>query len=192
MANNAATEQPKDCILATKDKDDVEVLGAAVDDDDVETGESTSSMDEDQDQKTNLAKKETMAVFRLRLLVFLVLFLAAVAVSVIVYTLTANAEKDEYQNQYEGAAKKVLESFMDIVDSKLGAVTSIAIANIAHGVDHVKSWPFVTLSSFQQRASTARKQSGAMYVHINPMVTDAQKTEWEAFVSKSSEDSYWM
>ena len=91
----------------------------------------------------------------------------------------------------DGAAKKVLESFMDIVDSKLGAVTSMEVAIIAHGVDHVRTWPFVTLSSFQQRASTARKQSGALYVHINPMVTEDQKDEWEVFVLGKN-DSYWM
>ena len=48
----------------------------------------------------------------------------------------------------------------------------------------------VTLSSFQQRASTARKQSGALFLHINPMVEDYEKKEWEQFVV--SNDSYWM
>ncbi|CAB9517624.1 Receptor-type guanylate cyclase gcy [Seminavis robusta] len=164
--------------------------------DEVETGSCTSehpdAADETQeeDQKLNLVKKETVAVFRLRLLVFLVLLLAAVTVSIIIFLVTATAESDEYHSQYDSAAKKVLETFIDIVNTKLGAVSAMGVAIIAHGVDHEKSWPFVTLSSFQQRASTARKQSGALYVHINPMVEDIEKGAWEEFVV--SEDADWV
>lgn len=170
---------------------EIEVSAADEDlDFDLETGSCTTVAAEGEEQKLNLAKNETAAVFKLRLLVFLVLFLASVAVSIIVYLVSASAEKDEYRSQYEGASKKVLESFLDIVDTKLGAVSAMGVAIIAHGVDHLRSWPFVTLSSFQQRASTARKQSGALFVHINPMVHATQKEEWESFVV--SEDSYWI
>ena len=48
----------------------------------------------------------------------------------------------------------------------------------------------MTLSSFEQRAATARKESGAIYLHINPLVTNATRKEWEEFVV--GEDSYWM
>ncbi|CAB9511299.1 Receptor-type guanylate cyclase gcy [Seminavis robusta] len=141
-------------------------------------------------EKLNLAKRETQAVFKLRLLVFVVLSLAAVAVSIIVFLVTKNAEKDEYRNQYDAAAQKVVESFIDIVNSKLQAVSSLGVAMIAHGVDHYRQWPFVTLSSFQQRTSTARAQSGALYVHVNPMVREADRKGWEEFVV--TEENYWI
>ena len=96
---------------------------------DVETGSCTSA-NEHEGEKEHLAKNETQAVFRLRLLVFLVLFLASVAVSIIVYMVSVSAEKDEYHNQYRGASKKVLEVFIDIVETKLGAVSSMGVAII--------------------------------------------------------------
>ena len=143
-----------------------------------------------QQAKEELARQETAAVLGLRLLVFLVLFLAAVAVSIIVFYVTSGAEVDESKTQYDGAAQKVLQAFSDIVNSKLGAVSSLGVASIAHGVDHYRTWPFVTLSSFQQRSATARSQSGSLYVHMNPYVTDEDRKEWEAFVV--SNDSSWM
>jgi hypothetical protein len=72
----------------------------------------------------------------------------------------------------------------------LAAISSLAVAIIAHGVDHRRSWPFVTLSSFQQRSSTARKLADALFVTISPIVSELNRKEWEDFVTL--EDSYWM
>ena len=140
--------------------------------------------------KLQLAKEETAAITRLRVLVIKVLLLAALAVSITVYTITKKAEEDEYKQQYESAAKLMTAAFTDIMVSKMGVVSSLGVALIAHGVDHTRQWPFVTLSSFQQRASTALHQSGAIYLHINPLVTNGTRREWEQFVV--GEDSSWM
>jgi membrane protein required for beta-lactamase induction len=159
--------------------------------DDAGSSTAGSSAKEQEEEKIiELASRESTIVFRLRLLVFLVLLIAAVAVSLIVYFITYGAEEEESKTQYEGAAEKVLEAFDNIVDHKLAAVSSLGVALIAHGVDHIRTWPFVTLSSFQQRAATAREESGALYVQINPMVSESDRQEWEKFVV--GEDSKWM
>jgi hypothetical protein len=145
---------------------------------------------EQEEEKITLATKETAAVFRLRLIVFIVLLMAAIAVSVIVFYITSGAENEESESQYEGAAEKVLEAFIGIVDSKLAGVSSLGVAAIAHGVDHIRTWPFVKLSSFQERSATVREQSGGLYVHINPMVSESNRSEWEEYVV--GEDSSWM
>ena len=50
----------------------------------------------------------------------------------------------------------------------------------------------VTLSSFQQRASTARKQSGALLIHVNPEVkTEEDRATWENFTVEHP-DTAWM
>jgi uncharacterized membrane protein len=134
-------------ILSTADgvrtaDDGVEIFGSPDCDllvDDVETGSSTSEQrdtadDTQEGEKLNLAKEETTAVFRLRLLVFLVLLLAAVTVSVIIFQVTTSGESNAYHSQYDAASKKVLESFIDIVDTKLAAVSAMGVAIIAHGV----------------------------------------------------------
>jgi hypothetical protein len=173
-------------------EDDLESLSSAGSNNGDDAGSSSagSSAKEQEEEKIELANRESTIVFRLRLLVLLVLLLAAVAVSLIVYYITSGAEEEESRTQYEGAAEKVLEAFDNIVEHKLGAVSSLGVAFIAHGVDHTRTWPFVALSSFQQRAATAREASGALYVHINPMVSESDRQEWEKFVV--GEDSNWM
>jgi hypothetical protein len=145
---------------------------------------------EQEEEKMQLANRETVIVVRLRLLVFLVLLLASISVSAVVYYTANDAEETEAETQYDSAAERVIEAFIDIVDSKLATVSSLGVAAIAHGVDHTNAWPFVTLSRFQQRAATAREESGALYVHINPMVSESDRQEWEEFVV--GEDSDWM
>jgi hypothetical protein len=144
------------------------------------------------EEKEELAQKETRHVFMLRVLVVMVLLLAAVAVSLVVYFITRNAEIDEFETQYTALAETVLRAFEDIVTEKLGAISSVGVAAIAHGVDHRRDWPFVTLSFFQERSATARSLSGALSISINPMVNDAQRSEWEKFVVEEEEEHGWI
>ena len=131
MMSLMASNSGKATIKMDKDADKVAQVKDLDYDDGMETGSCTSMGGEEEEaERVNLADKETAAVFRLRLLVLLVLLLAAVAVSVIVYFITTTAQKKEYKNQYDGAAKKVVESFQDIMDSKLGAVSSMGVAII--------------------------------------------------------------
>jgi len=164
--------------------------GSNIDD---ETGTSTSTDDvneqTDEEQKLQLSKKETEVVFRLRLIVFLILFLASIAVSLIVYFITAGATDDEYESDYAAAAEKVIEAFTDVAESKIGALASLGVAMIAHGIDHSRKWPYVTLSNFQQRSSAARGQSGALDIVLSPLVAETQRTEWESFVQ---EETGWV
>jgi len=162
--------------------------------DDFETGTSTSTHEAneqtDEEKKVELSKKETEAVFRLRVLVFLILFFASIAVSLIVYFITTHSMDDEYESGYAAAAEKVAEAFMSIAESKIGILATLGVAMTAHGIDHSREWPFVTLSSYQQRASAARSQSGALDVVLCPLVNETQRAEWDIFVNQTKMD--WM
>jgi len=142
------------------------------------------------EQKIELSKKETLAVLRIRIFVFFVLLLTSLGVSLIIYNITNRSVKEQYESQYEAAAKKVIEAFLDIAKTKVAALSSLSVAVIAHGIDHSRKWPFVTLSSFQQRASTARSQSGALDIQISPLVLDAQRAEWENYTLHENEWVY--
>jgi len=145
--------------------------------------------EKDEQEKIELAKKESIAVFRLRVLVFVVLFFASIAVSIIVYFITAGALQDQLDAQCEGASKKLMDTFQDIVQTKLGAVSSLGVALIANAIDHNREWPFISLSNFQQRAATARSQSRALYITVCPYIEESKREEWEQYVR---EDNSWM
>lgn len=57
-----------------------------------------------------------------------------------------------------------------VLKQKMEAAGSLVVAMVAHGVDHKRSWPFIALSSFQQRSSTVRGLSGALYLGFMPKV----------------------
>lgn len=60
----------------------------------------------------------------------------------------------------------------------------------AHGLAIERKWPFVTLTAFQERASTAMKISEVLYVGMNPLVTDDLRPEWE-YYSNFDNDASW-
>ena len=119
-----------------------------------------------------------------------VLLAASAAVTAVVFTTTKRSETDEFKTQYAGAAQKIVEAFDGIVGGNLGAISSMGVATIAHGVDHVRTWPRVTLSSFQQRARTAKSLSGALFVGLAPYVKAEDRRDWEEYVV--SDDAYWV
>ena len=86
-------------------------------------------------------------MFRIRVIVILVLVAVASAVSAVVFRITKSGETEEFKSQWEGSSQKVLTAFSGIVH-QMGAVSGLGVAIIAHGVDHFRDWPFVTLSRY--------------------------------------------
>ena len=116
--------------------------------------------------------------------------MAAVAILFTTYCITKNAEDDEFENAFEATSAKVLETFKDILTQNVGAIASLALATVAHGVDHSRDWPFVTLSNFQQRATKARSLSDTLLIAVSHFVTAENRKEWEDYVTEN--DSLWM
>lgn len=141
------------------------------------------------DKEEQLARTESKAVFHLRVTVILVLLVASAAVSGLVYRITQQGQYQEYINRYTGASSKILDTFNAIVSEKMGAIGALAVATIAHGVDHSRDWPFVTLSSFQERCANARAQSGALFVELCPLVRDEDFWGWLDY-STQDEDNW--
>jgi len=160
----------------TSNSDDCSKTNPKRDDDKNDNGE----------QKLQLATKETQAVFRLRLIVLFVLLIASLAVSLIVYNITSNSLEKQTSSDFDGAAKKVTETFLEIAETKIGALASFAVAVIANSLDLQQDWPFVTLSNFQQRAATARSQSGALNLMLVPLVDTVERAQWQQFVQNQS------
>ena len=154
------------------------------------TNETKTTDDENVDSiKDQLTRRETRAVFRLRVMVISVLVLAATGVSVTVLMVTRQAEIDEFKVQYEGAAQKVLDSFDGILQG-MGSISGLAVSETAHSVDHNVSFPFVTMSNFQEKGGHARSLSQALYVSISMVVKEEQLPAWDEFVLGPESD--WM
>jgi hypothetical protein len=137
-----------------------------------------------------IASKESKAVNQLRVIVFAVLLLAAMLVSVIVYLITSTSEEHAFKVQYEGMAGQLIDAFHGIVTQKLSVVGSLRVSLMAHALDIDPGWPFVTLSSFQQRAETIRRLSNSVSIGTYPVIEESKRSEWEKYVA--TEAPKWM
>lgn len=116
------------------------------------SNESTASSDhsakhEAKANELDLAKTETAIVARLRFIVLLVLFVSAISVAFVVFHVTSEVENQAFESEFLAAAETLVDAFIDISESKLGAIASLGVAIIAYGIDHRYRWPFISIVS---------------------------------------------
>jgi hypothetical protein len=132
------------------------------------------------DYKT-LARRETKAVNVLRALVLLLLLVAATLSSVGVYFYTSNEEIHSFESTYQVNAERIIESFHDAVERRMGAIHSMATTITSYSLDTKQTFPFVTIPNFQVRGSDLRVQADAANVFWMPLVTDETRDAWEEY-----------
>jgi hypothetical protein len=154
-----------------------------------ESGTPTSYLT-DPPFKNEFSKKESVAVNRLRLLVFGVIMVAAVSISAIVYIITKDGEDKEFESQFHGMSEQLVSTFEGIISYRISVLGGLRVSAISHAMDNNNSWPFVTLSNFQQRAATSKRMSKSVYVGIHPIVEENNRAKWEEYVAQ--EGLGWM
>jgi hypothetical protein len=140
--------------------------------------------------KKQLATKATDNLFRLRIIVVLILTAAATGVSILVFHISNNSQTEEFRTQFNGVSEQIVEAFEAIKTERISGLSSLGVAAIAHGIDHSKNWPFVTLSSFQERAFTMRSNSDVLQVSLHNLVTEDNRDQWEEYTVSSA--SQWI
>jgi hypothetical protein len=156
------------------------------------TSEQSHSFDENSRSniKNQIARGETRSVSLFKFLVLAILVVVAVVVSYVIYNVTTSSETEEFRQQYDGVASKIVDTYESIVE-RIGTISTIGTAATIHGQDHKNiKWPFVTLTSFQERCATAKQVSGVLHVAVNPIVAESDRTAWEKY--SVGADRSWM
>jgi hypothetical protein len=145
------------------------------------------------DYKT-LARRETKVVKVFRVLVLLLLLITAALTSIGVYFYTSNEETHNFESGYQASAQRIVESFHDAVERRLGATNSMATAITSHSLDTKQTFPFVTIPNFEIRGSDLRIQADAMSILWMPLVTDETRDAWEdyALINRSQVDEAFV
>jgi hypothetical protein len=145
------------------------------------------------DYKT-LARRETKIVNVLRVLVLVSLLVMAALSSIGVYFYTSNEEKNNFEIGYQANAKRIVESFHDAVERRLGAINSMATAITSCSLDTKQTFPFVTIPNFEIRGSDLRVQADATAILWMPLVTDETRDAWEeyALINRSQIDEAFL
>ncbi len=155
--------------------------------------EDNSNMDNTSHSTTNmvpeLASSESRNVFRARVVVILILALVAAGISTGVFIITTRAQEAEFNAQWQGNSVKVMISFEEIFKEKFGALSTLGVSFTSYASGHNRTWPFVTMNDFQQRAASARRVSRALYTQILPIITGENREAWENY---SVENKAWL
>jgi len=128
-----------------------------------------------------LALRETRNINILRVVVLLLLLSVAALASFGVYSYTANYEKEKFEDSFTSRAQRIINSFQDAVERRLGAISSMSDAITSHALSSEEEFPRVTLPNFAVLGSDLRVQAGALSVHWMPLVTDEKRLEWEEY-----------
>ena len=140
-------------------------------------------------QRIQFTSEASKRVNRVRFLVFLVLFVAAIAVVFTVYKVGKNSQQTEIESRYLGISGRVIDAFLSIPNDKIGPLGALRVMYTAQALDNNNTWPFVTLSSFQQRASIVKRLSSGLHVSIFPLVQEKDREQWEEYVPQHQQ---WM
>jgi hypothetical protein len=132
------------------------------------------------DYKT-LARRETKVVNVLRALVLVLLLVTATLTSVGVYFNLSNEETNNFESTYQANAQRIVESFHDALENRLGAINSMATAITSYSLDTGQTFPFVTIPHFEIRGSDLRVQTDATSIVWTPLVTDETRVAWEEY-----------
>jgi hypothetical protein len=132
-----------------------------------------------------LAKKETKIANVLRLLVAFLLVATALLSCVLIFVFTTKDETERFDADYQANALKIIDSFQDAVEHRLGSINTMASSITSHALATNQTFPYVTIPDFEIRGSDLRVQAGAMVLYWTPLVTDETRAAWEAYAFKN-------
>ena len=185
MTRNCFDEESGIAGVNTSD-DDSSYSGVFDADETVFGSKRTASTADEKDSSSSetpaVGQKESAVVFRLRALVALTILLTAVGVTAAVYLLTSSSQQQLFEEQFAGAATKVLSSFVKIVDDKFSALGSLCMqSSMFVQSQPALSWPRVTIDGFQERSFLARRLSGSVFTRLINIVEEEDRSDWEAY-----------
>ncbi len=92
-------------------------------------------------------------------------------------------------NRFTAAAQKVLATSQDILARRIEAITTMSASLTIFAKDHNETWPFVTVSDFQRRASSVKASSGARSLIMMPSITRQNFEKWGEY---SAANAGWI
>jgi hypothetical protein len=142
---------------------------------------SSKEAKKQEDELLFMVKSENNAVFGLRIILSLCLLVSAIVCAVLIYSYSSSEEKKAYQAQFDSDAQKVFESIGTNFDLTMGAADAFMFQIISQAKSTNSVWPFVTIPDLPQKTAKLISQTDSIYMAFYPLITGAQRYEWENF-----------
>lgn len=162
----------------------------------VDVGDADDSLEgledtqQDDRNKPALAHKETKAVSLFRIILLVVLATTAITVSLLAYFGSRNNETEEFEEQFQSNAQKVIDSFEADAAKRRSAIHSSSLTLSSYAEHSNESWPFVTLPDFEQKARYTIELADIISLFVFPLVSGEDLQEWGEY-SSTNQDWYW-
>lgn len=134
-----------------------------------------------------IAKKETTNVNRVRVLVVLVLVASTIGIALGVYFYTSNTETEQFEKQFHDDALKVLEETGTAFERTLSMLDLFSTTLVSDARSSNQTWPFVTIPNFAVKAAKLRSVILGFAVYLIPIVTPANRVQWESYAYQNRE-----
>ena len=143
--------------------------------------------DENQSQGSNnnepapIAKQETKAVAQWKWIVVAVLVCSALGVAAVTFWYIRRSEELQFEENFESSAHKTLEAIGKSLEKTLKSLDSLTVSLVSNVRVTNQTWPFVHVADFTMRAAKVISLSDAVFLSLMPLVTKANRDEWEKF-----------
>lgn len=134
--------------------------------------------------RNTLAKKEDKAIGYLRIIVFLLLVGVAASVATFIYSYVDTEQKENFDNDFQAHAFKIIESFEKTMSGKVEAMDALAMQYTAYAKETGATWPNVSLPNFEWKANNARILSSVMLINEHIIVSNEDRAGFEAFYAE--------
>lgn len=135
------------------------------------------------------ANKGRKAQSRLRILMVFLFLVAVVMVPLFIFQTTSSGETQNFENDYEGLALKVLASVDDSIRKIFSAIDSIDVAVTSYAVGSQSRWPYVTVPDFDIKAANILALADSSSVFLLPIVRESERSAYEEY---SVENLGWL
>eukprot|EP00934_Nitzschia_sp_Nitz4_P002211 Nitzschia sp. Nitz4//scaffold363_size14950//383//8108//NITZ4_008904-RA/size14950-snap-gene-0.0-mRNA-1//1//CDS//3329549257//2211//frame0 len=128
--------------------------------------------------------KESKAVAYGKMTMIALLMTVAATASAVVYTYTHREQQSQFDTIFEGTVHQVESVFLLNTKKVFKALNAFGNHLTSHAIGANATWPYVTIPGFEALAVDIREQTGANAVMMAHIVTEEQRTEWEAYTQQ--------
>eukprot|EP00934_Nitzschia_sp_Nitz4_P003528 Nitzschia sp. Nitz4//scaffold24_size164493//84634//88676//NITZ4_002330-RA/size164493-augustus-gene-0.260-mRNA-1//1//CDS//3329544120//3518//frame0 len=107
----------------------------------------------------------------------------------VLYFLAKRADKSSFEDEFDVLATGVTSHANLHLEEVVESLETLGVSLTSHATGTNRTWPFVTLPSFELQTQQLRQRAGAKYVHLDLIVYEDDKDDWEAY---SEENQWWI
>lgn len=111
-----------------------------------------------------------------------VLLIVGVLATVFISLSTSHREEAVFVTTFDALAVKLTDNFLTLLETKVLTSFSIALSMTSDALYYNKTWPNSLMPNFDQRLKANREITETDTILFAPLVTDANRASWEAFV----------